>query len=185
MGNLVELENSGASLNTALVDAEPVLRGVAERLCATAADAEDLVQDTLERAMRQGLPGDVQNPLAWLVTMMRNLFIDRFRAAARIPPHTSLDELRDNVHDNVTSLDIDNQEPAWSRATIEDVRAALETVSSMYREVYILHTFERLSYEAIAERLKVSRVTVGTRLTRARLRLRKVLVGQLGPEGKL
>jgi RNA polymerase sigma-70 factor, ECF subfamily len=181
MGDSVELGNRRvATFNTVLAQAAPVLKRLAERLCATPSDAADLVQDTLERAMRQRLPADLQSPLAWLTTMMHNLFVDRCRAAARVPPH----ELLDDTHDNVTPLEVDGPEPAWSRATLDDVRAALDKINPAFREVYILHTFEHQSYEEIATRLKISRVTVGTRLTRARLRLRKVLVGRLGAETK-
>src|SRR5690242_3440142 len=49
------------SLEAALVDAEPMLTRIAERLCGNAADARDLVQDTFERVTRQGLPADVRN----------------------------------------------------------------------------------------------------------------------------
>src|SRR5262245_27978900 len=70
-------------LETALVDAEPALRRLAERLCAGNVDARDLLQDTFERAVRQGIRAEVRNPCAWLATIMHNLFIDRCRAAAR------------------------------------------------------------------------------------------------------
>jgi RNA polymerase sigma-70 factor (ECF subfamily) len=184
MGDSVELGNGETeTLHAVLAHAAPVLKRLAERLCATPTDAADLVQDTLERAMRQGLPADLQSPLAWLTTMMHNLFVDRCRAAARVPPHEPLDDTHD-THDNVTPLEVEGPEPAWSRATLDDVRVALDKINPAFREVYILHTFEHQSYEEIATRLKISRVTVGTRLTRARLRLRKVLVGRLGAETK-
>jgi RNA polymerase sigma-70 factor (ECF subfamily) len=165
-------------LRAAIEEATPGLIKLAERLCATAADAADLVQDTVERAMRLGIPAEVRNPGGWLATMMHNLFIDRCRADARRPPHEPLDD----VHHNITPIDLVRGEPAWSRATMTDVYAALETISATYREVYALHTFEGLSYDAIAERLKINRITVGTRLTRARQELRKVLLARLGVE---
>jgi len=181
MGAPVEfLTSKATTIDATLADARPVLLRIAARLCATPADAADLVQDTLERAMRLGLPAEVKNPRAWLTTMMHNLFIDRCRAAARMPQHEPLDQ----VIDNVTPLDPDNHEPAWARATIDDVRAALDQINPTFREVYVLHTFEDRSYEEIAAHLKISRVTVGTRLTRARLRLRKALVERLGLEAK-
>jgi RNA polymerase sigma-70 factor (ECF subfamily) len=187
MGDPVEfVSRKPASLNAALVEATPILHRIAERLCASSADAADLVQDTIERAIRVGLPADVQNPRAWLTTMMHNLFIDRCRAAARQPHHEALDEAHEthDAHDNVTPLDADDHEPVWSRATLDDVHAALDKINPTFREVYVLHTFECRPYEEIAARLKISRVTVGTRLTRARLMLRKVLVGRLGQEAK-
>lgn len=168
------------TLHAALADATPYLRRLAEKLCGTAADASDLVQDTAERAMRQGMPADIRNPRAWLTTILHNLFIDRCRAIARAPLHEPLDE----IIDNVTPLEIASPEPPWSHATIDDVRLALDEISETYREVYVMHTFEHQTYEQIAARLKINRVTVGTRLNRARRELRRVLVIWLGVQGK-
>lgn len=167
------------TLHTVLEDAAPVLRRIAQRLYGNAPDAHDLLQDTIERAIRQGLPADVQNPRAWLATIMHNLFVDRCRAAARAPVHESLEEDHDKLH-NVTPLSVDSPEPAWSQLTIEDVRAALDVIDRPFREVYVMHTFERRPYEEIAAQLKISRVTVGTRLTRTRKMLRKELVKRFG-----
>jgi RNA polymerase sigma-70 factor, ECF subfamily len=165
-------------LEAALVDAEPVLSRIAERMCANAADARDLVQDTLERATRQGLPPEVRNPPGWLVTIMHNIFIDRCRARSRRPNHEPLAD----QHTNVTQIDPDPPEPAWSRITVDDVRAALTELDPTYSEVYDLHTFQHWSYDQIAARLSIQRVTVGTRLNRARKKLREVLVRQFGLE---
>jgi RNA polymerase sigma-70 factor (ECF subfamily) len=165
-----------AGLDAVLASCEPVLLRVAERLCASSADARDLLQDTLERATRQGVPADVRNPRAWLATIMHNLFIDRCRAVARQPVHETLDD-----DHGVVPLD-QSEEPAWGRATIEDVRAALDQIDPVFAQVYRLHTFDQLSYEEIAKRLRVERVTVGTRLNRARKKLREVLVQRLGLE---
>jgi RNA polymerase sigma-70 factor (ECF subfamily) len=161
----------GTTLDAVLSDAVPFLTGVAERMCRNAADAADLVQDTVERAMRVGIPADVQKPRAWLTTMMHNLFLDRCRAASRAPQCEPLDE----AHNNITPLFIDVPEPPWGLTTLEDVRDALETVDPLFREVYRLHTFEGRSYEEIAKHLKISRFTVGTRLTRTRKMLRREL----------
>jgi RNA polymerase sigma-70 factor (ECF subfamily) len=170
------------TLRAAVAEAEPALTKLAEKLCATSADAKDLVQDTAERAMRLGMPADVRNPRAWLATMMHNLFIDRCRASARGPQHEPLDDSHDHT---ITPLEVASAEPAWSRVTLDDVRTALPAISETYREVYILHTFEHRSYEDIAALLKIKPITVGTRLTRARQELRKVLVARLGVEVKL
>lgn len=158
--------------------AKPALAQVAERLCATKADAGDLLQDTLERAMRQGIPADVRNPRAWLATIMHNLFIDRCRSQQRQPIHEPLEE---GHNDAVESLDT-TDEPAWGRATIDDVRRALDQIDPTFARVYRLHAFEQRSYEQIAAVLKIERVTVGTRLNRARKMLRQVLVKRLGLE---
>jgi RNA polymerase sigma-70 factor (ECF subfamily) len=174
------VSDKATTLHAMLEDAAPVLTRIAQRLYGNAPDANDLLQDTIERAIRQGLPVDVQNPRAWLATIMHNLFVDRCRATARAPVHEPLEEL----HANVTPLGVDGPEPAWSHLTIEDVRAALDAIDRPFREVYVMHTFERRSYEDIAAQLKISRVTVGTRLTRTRKMLRKELVKRFGRGNK-
>jgi RNA polymerase sigma-70 factor (ECF subfamily) len=165
-------------LGELLATAKPALSQIAGRLCATQADASDLLQDTLERATRQGIPADVRNPRAWLATIMHNLFIDRCRSAQRQPPHEPLDENHANA---VTSID-DTEEPVWVNATLDDVRNALKQIDPVFAQVYRLHSFEHHSYEQIAATLEIERVTVGTRLNRARKMLRKVLVQRLGIE---
>ena len=144
------------------MEAEPVLSRIAERMCASKADARDLVQDTFERATRIGLPEEVRNPAGWLVRIMHNLFIDRCRARARRPTHESLEQ-----HTNITPLEADAPEPAWSRITVDDIREALAELDPVYSRVYELHTFQHWTYEKIAEELSIQRITVGTRLNRA------------------
>ncbi|MFT3696258.1 MAG: RNA polymerase sigma factor [Kofleriaceae bacterium] len=165
-------------LAAVIASAKPALVLLAGRLCGSASDANDLVQDTLERAARQGIPADIRNPRAWLSTIMHNLFIDRCRSAQRQPVHESLDE---SHGDAVTSIDA-TEEPTWGRVTIDDVRAALDQLEPTFANVYRMHAFEHRSYEQIASQLKIERVTVGTRLNRARKMLRQVLVKRLGLE---
>ncbi|HEY0251843.1 MAG TPA: sigma factor-like helix-turn-helix DNA-binding protein, partial [Kofleriaceae bacterium] len=86
--------------------------------------------------------------------------------------------------DVVTPIDA-TDEPAWGRVTIEDVRAALEHLDPTFATVYRMHAFEHRSYEQIASALKIERITVGTRLNRARKMLRQVLVKRLGLEEAL
>jgi RNA polymerase sigma-70 factor (ECF subfamily) len=166
------------TLQAALVDAEPALMLIAARLCGNSADASDLVQDTLERAMRQGIPAEVRSTCAWLTTIMHNLFVDRCRAATRRPRHQCLEDLPCDI----AQIEPDVAEPAWDRLTVGDIREALDAIEQVYRDVYNLHTFEHLSYEQIARQLSIQRITVGTRLSRARKKLRAVLVNRFGLE---
>lgn len=165
-------------LGELLADAEPVLRRLATRLCDDSVDIHDLLQDTFERAVRQGIPAEVRSPRAWLTTIMHNLFLDRCRAAVRHPRP----ELLEDVHVKVAPFEPEIPEPAWTRITVGDIRDALEQIEPMYRDVYRLHTFEHLSYEQIAQQFSIDRITVGTRLSRARKRLREVLVKRFGLE---
>jgi len=169
------LEREGAlRLAAAWKHAEPQLRKLAERLCRDRSDAADLVQDAFLRAATLGMPTDVRNPCAWLTTILHNLFVDRCRADARKPAQETLCD----AHEAAVHDDDRDPEPAWGQLTVDDVRAALPELDRIYRDVYVMHTFEGRSYEAIAARLEIDRVTVGTRLSRARRMLRKVLSGR-------
>jgi RNA polymerase sigma-70 factor (ECF subfamily) len=167
------------SLGAALTEARPMLKRRAERLCGNATDAEDLVHDTLMRAMH-GIPPEVRNVRAWLARILTNLFIDRCRANTRRPSHEPIDD----QHEYVTLLEPPGPEPAWTRITVADIRNAADALDPVYRDVYLLHTFEHQSYDEIARKLGVERVTVGTRLTRARKKLREALVARFSLEDK-
>jgi RNA polymerase sigma-70 factor (ECF subfamily) len=165
------------SLEDVLTDAEPTLRRFAQRMCEDRSDVHDLLQDTFERACRRGIPEGIHCTRAWLTRIMHRLFLDRCRAAARRPrPQVLGDDL------GIASLEQGVPEPPWSRITIEDIRQSLVQIEPVYRDVYVLHAFDRLSYEEIASRLSIERITVGTRLSRARKRLREVLVKRFGLE---
>jgi RNA polymerase sigma-70 factor (ECF subfamily) len=170
---------SAPAVHAAITDAEPQLLAIAERLCGSPADARDLVQDTLERAMRQGIPDDVRNPRAYLATIMHNLFIDRCRAAKRHPSPEPLDDAA--CASEIVSIETAD-EPAWTRVTLDDVRAALAQIEPTFARVYAMHAFDHRSYEEIAGELAIERTTVGTRLNRARVKLRRILVERLGLE---
>ncbi len=162
------------SLAEVVAEARPILAKIAARLCASKVDADDLVQDTIVRALNAKPGTEITNPLAWLTTLMQNLFIDRHRKQARTPQHDSLDDYCD-LPDNVTPIDGDVL-PPWEWLSIDDVWRALREVGEPFREVFILHCFDHRTYESIADEMKISTVTVGTRLSRVRERLRKILL---------
>ena len=165
------------SLEDVLADAEPTLRRLAQRMCGDRSDVHDLLQDTFERACRHGIPQGIRCTRAWLTTIMHRLFLDRCRAAARHPRPEALEDAP-----GIGSCEQNAPEPPWRRITIEDIRGALDQIEQVYRDVYVLHTFDHLSYEDIAGKLSIERITVGTRLSRARKRLREVLVKRFGLE---
>jgi RNA polymerase sigma-70 factor, ECF subfamily len=159
------------SLEEVLADAKPTLLRRARRLCEDSGDATDLVQETFLRACRHGVPQGIHCTRAWLTRIMHRLFLDRCRAASRRPrPQVFEDGLGVAVFEQAMP------EPPWSRITIEDIREALDQIEPVYRDVYVLHAFDRMSYEDISRKLSIERITVGTRLSRARKRLRDILV---------
>lgn len=163
---------SSTDVAVTLSEALPALRRLARRLCDNTDDVHDLLQDTLERAVAQGIPAEIRSPRSWLKRVMFHLFIDRRRAASRYPDLEALDDR----HHRITGDEPSAGEPAWATITLDDVVRALDDIEPPYRDVYRLHTFEDLSYQQIAGQLSIGSITVGTRLSRARRRLRAVLV---------
>ncbi len=143
---------------------------LAEHLTSSKADARDLVQDTFERALRawDRLPAD-SNVRGWLVTILHNLFIDRCRRARRAPTTPIPDEVQAPVAEEVAV-------PAWADVTPEQLRAALSELDDEFRRAYELHALEGRSYRQIADGLGIPMSTVGTRLLRARRKLRVILL---------
>jgi RNA polymerase sigma-70 factor (ECF subfamily) len=154
---------------------EPTLAAIARRLCGNAADADDLLHDTYERALRAWERyADQGNLRGWLVAILNNLFVDRCRRAKRARME-SIDPI----------VDIPAPEPAappvWTRVSNEQVAAALNELGTEFRRVYELHAAGK-SYDEIAAELNIAKATVGTRLVRARKKLKDRLTAELGVE---
>jgi RNA polymerase sigma-70 factor (ECF subfamily) len=157
---------------TAVREHEVALDGIARRLCGNTADADDLVQETYERALRGwDRYADRGNLRSWLAAILHNLFVDRCRKAKRAPRLEGIDELEVPAPEAVVP-------PPWARVTPTQVTAALDRIGAEFRIVYELHTAGR-SYDEIARELGIAKNTVGTRLIRARRKLKEILVRDL------
>jgi RNA polymerase sigma-70 factor (ECF subfamily) len=177
------------ALRRQVAELEPELRRRALALTGSAADASDLVQDTVERAFRtlhRFQPGT--NLRVWLTTIMRNLFIDGCRYArsrARVFQASSTSEPLETPS---TEPDERGDLPIWGRISTQQFHAAIDRLDPVMRDVVKLRLIHRLPYAEIAAQLKIPTATVGTRLSRARLRLRAILLEILGlvnPDGPL
>ncbi len=129
----------------------------------------DLVQDTLERALRgfhQFQPGT--NVRRWLFRIMHNVFVDQYRRRAR--EHTSfpIDEMELAAPEPETT-------PLWDHLGGRDLHSLLRGLEPPFRRVVELHFFEERSYEDIGRSLSIPTATVGTRLLRARKKLRVLM----------
>jgi len=158
-----------------VVEHERLLNALARRLCGNDADAADLVHDTYERALRAWQRHAGSRHLRnWLVAILHNLFVDRCRKARRRPLTEAIDLLD-------LAAPEPSAPPAWSNVSDEQVSAALATIGAEFRVVYELHTHGR-SYAEIAAELNIPRPTVGTRLVRARKKLKDALLRELDAE---
>lgn len=145
----------------------PHLERRAYSLTRTRADAEDLIQDTLERALRalpRLRPGSAM--VSWLNTLMNNRFIDGWRSRRH---NRSLEAA---VH---VAAPVWEPPPAWLDITEREIRDGIEQLSACSATILRLRYFHRLPYAEISRRLGVSLDTVGTRLFRARRRLKMIL----------
>jgi len=157
---------------------EPQLRAIAMRLTGNGADAADLLQDAFERAFRHYdklEPGT--NPRAWAVTILHNLFIDRCRRVRREPLRVAVEDVPLAAPEPSSEPD-----PLWTKLTAADLARALERLEPDFRAVYQMHALENRSYKEISAALGIPAATVGTRLLRARDKLRKLLA-RTGEEG--
>lgn len=143
----------------------PRLRRYARALSGDDGEADDLIQDTLERALsridqwRQG-----ENPRKWLFSILHNLYVDSLRRKSRRPPHVGLE-----------SVGVEQSSPAADGASGRDLDRALHLLSGEQRQVVLLIGLEGLSYAETAEVLEIPIGTVMSRLARGRDRLRGLL----------
>lgn len=148
------------------------LFGRALRLTRSREDAWDLVQDTLLRALDRGLARtSIDRVCHWLFIVMARLHIDGRRRARRRAT-IALDE--DSIPP-VTSSE-PTEEALWQTVEYEDVRQRLPELDPRVREAYVLHEEQGLSLADTARRLRVPLATAGTRVFRARRRLRALLL---------
>ena len=147
----------------------PRLRRYARALTADRTRADDLVQDTLERALvKYHLWRPGSDLRAWLFTIMHNVYINQVRANAVGGITTALDD--ETVQPAIRATQTD-------RLEVRDLQAALLRIPEDQREVLLLIALEQLTYEEAAGVLGIPIGTVMSRLSRARERLRVLLAG--------
>lgn len=147
----------------------PRLRRYARALAGDHARADDLVQDTLERAWgkfhlwRRG--SDLR---AWLFSIMHNVYVNGVRKSGAVPMLLPLED---------DALDVPVRAAQEDGLQVRDVHAALACLSQEQREVLLLVGLEEMRYEAVAKVLDVPLGTVMSRLSRGRERLRQIMAG--------
>lgn len=151
----------------ALIHLDALFR-VALRFVGNAADADDLVQDTLLRAyqawhqFQQGT-----NAKGWLITILRHVFINEYRRNARRRQILEREGSAPPQHSTVLFLE---------ELVDDEVLRAIDALPLSYREVVTLRDIEDLHYDEIAAMLGVPIGTVKSRLFRAREMLQEKLL---------
>jgi RNA polymerase sigma-70 factor (ECF subfamily) len=145
---------------------------VALRLTANPAAAEDLVQDTMLRALRAwGTFRPGSNARAWLVTILRNQFISGWRSGRRGAQPVDVEA----IPELPDLADPDPEGRFFAELVDEEVLAALDRLPEEFREVIVLSDLEGLPYAEVAEALDIPVGTVKSRIFRGR----RILQGQL------
>lgn len=155
--------------------------GLALKIVRDGQEAEDVVHDAFVAIVERA---DQYKPergtvVAWLVTTVRNLALDRTRRRTRRAQITD-EELR---HEPVEPV-ADPESIAWLLREREAVRIALEKLSVAQRQTLHIAFFEGLSYPEIAERENIPLGTVKSRAARALAALRAALEGVSLPGGE-
>ncbi len=151
---------------TGVVAALPSLRNFAMSLTKRVDQAEDLVQDTVLKALSKHDHFEAGTNLqAWLFTILRNGYFSAHRKTNREV------EDGDGVH-AASLITIPDQE---DRLAIQDLSSALEKLPHEQREAIILVGAEGLSYDDAAEALGVKVGTIKSRVNRARTRVAELI----------
>ena len=149
----------------------PRLRRFAHTLSRHGADADDLTQATIERALRsrdQWQPGTRLD--SWLYRIMRNLWIDTVRARVRKERHEA-------PEGEAQSVGEDPREAIDASLELKRAMAAMERLPDEQREVVALILIEGFGYREVSEMLDLPIGTVSSRLVRGRTALLEMLGG--------
>ena len=154
-----------------LLSAVPRLRRYARALVRNREDADDLVQDTLERAWaKSSLWRGVADMRSWLFGIMHNLHADGVRR-----PRLATVAMDDGA------AEVPVASTHGDRLAVLDLQAAIALLPAEQKEVLLLVALEDMAYADIAATLGIPMGTVMSRLSRGRERLRALMEGRAEP----
>ena len=160
--------------SSAILAELPRLRRYARALLGDRAAADDLVQDTLERAWLRLDQWRAGSDLrAWLFSIMHNLRADQLRR-----PSVAIRSMEEE------DIEVPTRAKQSDELEIRDLESALSYLPDEQREVLLLVGLEEMSYAEIAATVGVPLGTVMSRLSRGRERLRMIIQG-LPPPAQL
>lgn len=148
---------------TQLIEHIPRLRRYARALTTTVCAADDLVQDTLERALnKKNLWQQNTRLRPWLFTLMHNLYINQLKQLQNRPMMQELDE---TISDAAASPE--------SAINMQQLNVCIDKLPAEQKEIFLLVSLEGFAYEEVARIIDIPVGTVMSRLSRAREKLRK------------
>lgn len=167
-----ETARADSAFHTQLVELLPQLRAYARVITRDPDRADDLVQQTVERALKsKDQFRDGTNLKGWLFTILRNSHISNMRRA-NLVIFTSLPDHMPGLAERPTQM---------GRMELRDFARAFDKLSEEHREVLILCGAEGMRYEEVAEICGCPMGTVKSRLSRARAEMRRLIEGEIYP----
>lgn len=166
-----ELEKKARFEREALVHLDAIYRFALRLTGGDVMRSEDLVQEALLKGYRAWEDFRIgTNCRAWLMTILRNTFINEFRRRQRRPAPREYDEIAErSVFSEVQESDPEGD--FFERIIDEEILAAIDDLPDEFRVPVVLSDLEGLSYREVAEVLDIPVGTVKSRLFRARKRL--------------
>jgi len=161
----------------------PSVFGTALRLTRSREDAEDLAQEAIVRAYDAYDRFDGSNFKAWMLRIVTNLYINRYRQRQRGPQLGSLED-----EGMIEPMSIESEIPdrvLFDNTVGAEIEEALAKVPEDFRMAVILSDIEDMSYQEIADAMNVPIGTVRSRIARGRSMLRKSLEEYAKHEGYL
>ena len=145
----------------------PMIRRFAYSLTGNHHDADDLLQNTIERLLTKGVPDNVELN-KWMFRVCRNLWIDEYRSrkvrqTAAQSPELSSGQI------------INDEKQQTDRISLHEVNNAMDVLPDEQRSILSLVAIQGMSYKEVSETLEIPIGTVMSRLSRARISLSQCL----------
>jgi RNA polymerase sigma-70 factor (ECF subfamily) len=173
-----EAPDCAAIFSQAALEHIDALYGYAVTLTRDPTEAEDLVQETYLRAVRafgQLVPNS--NLKSWLFVIMRNAWLNQVRHTSSGPRFIELDNEEKDMARWPDPLARDPYVVYLRKLERQEIKDAIESLPTLYREIVVLRDIEGFTYQQIATLLDCPAGTVMSRLGRAREKLRRMLDG--------
>ena len=146
----------------------PALRKYAYTLVQQQNDADDLVQDCLERALSKRILWRKGSSMrAWLFTMLHNLYVNQVRSNIRKPKILSDIETLSHTH-----------EPNQTDTLIDDISYCMKQLPDTHQQILFLVVVEGFTYKEVSKIMNIPVGTVMSRLSRSRDTMQKVMNGE-------
>jgi RNA polymerase sigma-70 factor, ECF subfamily len=153
-----------------VISISPTLKPFAIRLTGDVTDAEDLIQETMFRALSNEERFQTGTNLkAWLFTIMKNIFINNYRK--KVKRNTIVDTTDNMFYINSSAETVNDGERSF---VMNDIMQAIQKLSPDFRVPFLMH-YKGYKYHEIAEKLNLPLGTVKSRIFFARKELKEQL----------